>query len=53
MLIGLFADQIGVNNWFLLSGLFVIGIAVLSLFFPAIRELGRPKNLSHSVEQEV
>lgn len=50
---GVFADQIGVNRWFLLSGLFVIGIAVLCLFMPAIRELGRSKSSSHSVEQEV
>ncbi|MBD0383973.1 MFS transporter [Paenibacillus sp. WST5] len=36
---GVFADQIGVNRWFMLSGLMMIGIALLCLFIPAIRQL--------------
>ncbi|WP_068784567.1 MFS transporter [Paenibacillus phocaensis] len=38
---GLFADQIGVNRWFLLSGLMVAGIAALCLLVPAVRQLDR------------
>ncbi|MDF2923530.1 MAG: transporter [Paenibacillaceae bacterium] len=40
---GVFADQIGVNRWFMLSGVMIIGIAVLSLFIPAITQLDRPQ----------
>lgn len=36
---GVFADQIGVNRWFMLSGMMIIGIAILCLFVPAIRKL--------------
>ncbi|WP_308637379.1 MFS transporter [Paenibacillus silvisoli] len=36
---GAFADQIGVNRWFMLSGLMIMGIAVLSLLLPSIRTL--------------
>lgn len=38
---GIFADQIGVHRWFLLSGLMIIGIAVSCMFIPAIRQLDR------------
>ncbi|RAP74740.1 MFS transporter [Paenibacillus montanisoli] len=38
---GAFADQIGVNRWFMLSGLMIIGIAILGLLLPAIRTLDR------------
>lgn len=40
---GVFADQIGVNRWFMLSGIMIIGIAVLCWFVPAIRQLDRPQ----------
>ncbi|BCG56792.1 MFS transporter [Paenibacillus sp. URB8-2] len=36
---GVFADQIGVNRWFMLSGIMIIGIAVICLVVPAIRHL--------------
>lgn len=36
---GIFADLIGVNRWFMLSGFAIIGLALLSTLFPAIREL--------------
>jgi len=41
ILAGLFADQIGVNHWFLLSGILIIGIAILCALIPAIRMLDR------------
>ncbi|MNC26912.1 enterobactin exporter EntS [compost metagenome] len=44
---GVFADQIGVNRWFSLSGMMIIGIAVLCLFLPAIRKLGHHNNQSN------
>lgn len=33
---GFFADRIGVNHWFLISGILVIGIAVI---FPLVTEV--------------
>lgn len=39
VLSGIFADQIGVNRWFLLSGILIVGIAVSSLMIPSIRDL--------------
>lgn len=39
ILSGLFADRIGVNNWFLISGILVIGIAIICPFIPVIRSL--------------
>lgn len=36
---GVFADHIGVNRWFMLSGIMIIGTALLCLFIPAIRKL--------------
>ena len=39
MLAGAFAEVIGVHNWFLISGLLVIAIALLMLSMPAIRSL--------------
>lgn len=39
ILSGLFADQIGVNYWFLMSGILIIGIAILFVLVPAIRSL--------------
>ena len=39
MLAGAFAEVIGVHNWFLISGLLVILIALVMLSMPAIRSL--------------
>lgn len=36
---GIFADQIGVNRWFLLSGALIIGIAGFCLWLPALKQL--------------
>lgn len=36
---GIFADQIGINTWFMLSGICVIGIAILCVVLPSIRNL--------------
>lgn len=36
---GIFADQIGINTWFMLSGVCVLGIAVLCLLLPSVRNL--------------
>jgi len=38
---GIFADQVGINMWFLLSGVVIIGIAILSASLPSIRELDK------------
>lgn len=37
---GIFADQIGVNNWFTLSGICILVIAGLGGSLPSIRKLG-------------
>ncbi|TVX93455.1 MFS transporter [Paenibacillus agilis] len=39
ILSGIFADQIGIATWFALSGVGVLGIAVLCVLIPSIREL--------------
>lgn len=39
ILSGIFADKVGVNNWFLISGIVIIGIAVLSPLISEIRKL--------------
>ena len=39
MLAGAFAEVIGVHNWFLISGILVILIALLMMSMPAIRSL--------------
>ena len=39
ILSGLFADRIGVNNWFLISGILIIGIAIICPFIRVIRSL--------------
>ncbi|MNI56537.1 enterobactin exporter EntS [compost metagenome] len=36
---GVFADQIGVNRWFFISGVVIIGIAGLCLLVPAMKQL--------------
>lgn len=38
---GVFADQIGVSRWFLLSGVMMLGVAALCLLAPAVRMLDR------------
>ncbi|MEF2968574.1 MFS transporter [Paenibacillus sp. M1] len=40
---GVFADRIGVNRWFFLSGAIIVGVAVLCLLIPAVRQLDRSK----------
>jgi DHA3 family macrolide efflux protein-like MFS transporter len=39
ILSGLFADRIGVNNWFLISGILIIVIAIICPFIPVIKGL--------------
>ncbi|WP_339276610.1 MFS transporter [Paenibacillus sp. FSL W8-0426] len=38
---GIFADRVGINMWFLLSGVVIIGIAILCASLPSIRELDK------------
>lgn len=38
---GSFADSVGVNKWFLLSGVLIIGIAALCLIIPSIRAIDK------------
>ena len=45
ILSGVFADQIGVHHWFLLSGLIITGIAALCPLVPEIRKLNRKENV--------
>jgi DHA3 family macrolide efflux protein-like MFS transporter len=39
ILAGVFADSVGVNHWFLGSGIFIISIALLCALVPVIRRL--------------
>lgn len=39
MLSGAFADRIGTNRWFAVTGVFCIGLAVLMYMIPAIRKI--------------
>ncbi|AEY66179.1 macrolide efflux MFS transporter Mef(A) [Clostridium sp. BNL1100] len=39
ILSGFFADRIGVNNWFLLSGILIIGIAIICPLVGEVRKL--------------
>jgi len=39
ILSGFFADRIGVNHWFLISGILIIGIAIICHLIPAMRDL--------------
>ena len=34
-----FADKVGVNQWFAISGILILGIALVSYLLPAIRHL--------------
>ncbi len=38
---GSFADNVGVNKWFLLSGVLIIGLAALCLIIPSIRAIDK------------
>lgn len=38
---GIFSDRVGINTWFLLSGVVIIGIAILCASLPSIRELDK------------
>lgn len=44
ILSGLFADRIGVNHWFFISGIIIIGIAMICPMIPSIRRLDRQEN---------
>lgn len=44
VLSGIFADQIGVSRWFLLSGILIVGIAAFCLLIPVIRQLDKKDN---------
>lgn len=39
ILSGFFADRIGVNHWFLISGILIIGIAIICPLVSSVREL--------------
>jgi DHA3 family macrolide efflux protein-like MFS transporter len=55
MLAGAFAEVIGVHNWFLISGVLVIAIALLMMSMPAIRLLDdkpAPEAASTAAEAE-
>ncbi|HFZ6408511.1 TPA: MFS transporter, partial [Streptococcus agalactiae] len=39
ILSGFFADKIGVNHWFLLSGILIIGIAIVCQMITEVRKL--------------
>lgn len=36
---GLFAEQLGVNNWFFISGAAIVAIALISFILPSVKEL--------------
>ncbi|MDQ0920581.1 MFS transporter [Paenibacillus sp. V4I5] len=38
---GIFADRIGINTWFMLSGVCIIAIALLCVLLPSIRHLDK------------
>ncbi|HWQ73459.1 MAG TPA: macrolide efflux MFS transporter Mef(A) [Desulfitobacteriaceae bacterium] len=45
ILAGFFADRIGVNHWFLMSGILIIAIAILCSLLPVIRKLDQKENI--------
>lgn len=36
---GFFADKVGINHWFLMSGILIIGIAIICPLVPSVRKL--------------
>lgn len=38
---GVFADQIGINRWFALSGISILALALLSILHPSMKELDK------------
>lgn len=38
---GIFADKVGINNWFTLTGIFIISISLISIALPSIRNLDK------------
>ena len=44
ILSGFLADRIGVNHWFLLSGILIIGVAIVCPMMPEIRKLDLKQN---------
>jgi DHA3 family macrolide efflux protein-like MFS transporter len=45
ILAGFFADRIGVNHWFLMSGILIIAITILCSLLPVIRKLDQKENI--------
>lgn len=41
---GIFAELIGVNVWFFLSGIAVMGLVIISILLPVIRDQDNPKD---------
>jgi len=39
ILSGIFADRIGVNKWFLISGILIVGIAIVCPLIPVVKSL--------------
>lgn len=39
ILSGIFADQVGVNRWFGISGIFILALAILSILHPSLKKL--------------
>ena len=39
ILSGIFADRIGVSNWFLISGILIVGIAIVCPLIPVVKSL--------------
>jgi len=43
---GAFADQIGVNRWFLFSGMAILLLAIIALCLPQLRKVDNQKQKS-------
>ena len=44
ILSGFFADRIGINHWFLISGILIIGIAIVCPMMTEVRKLDLKQN---------
>ena len=42
---GFFADMIGVDIWFLISGIFIMAIAVVGALLPSVQALNGEKHI--------
>lgn len=38
---GIFADRVGINRWFSLSGIFILALAALSILHPSLKKLDK------------